>query len=64
VGEECWNSGLHDQLEVVLTSIKLEAVTTNIQLEAAVATTPEAIRIRETLPTASQVLEPYEKPIT
>jgi hypothetical protein len=55
---------LHDQLEVVLTSIKLEAVTTSIQLEAAVATTPEAIRIRETLPTTSQVLEPYENPIT
>jgi hypothetical protein len=45
VGEECWNSSLDGWLEVVPASILLEA---------AVADT------LETLPTASQVLDPYE----
>jgi hypothetical protein len=45
VGEECWNSSLDGWLEVVPASILLEA---------AVADT------LETLPMASQVLDPYE----
>jgi hypothetical protein len=52
---ECWNSGLDDRLEVVAASI---------QLEAAVAATSEAVRLQETLPTASRMLDPYENPIT
>ncbi len=55
VEDECWNSGLNG---------RLEAVTTSIQLEAAVAATSEAARLRETLPTASRVVGPYENPVT
>jgi hypothetical protein len=55
VGEECWNSGLDGWLKAVAASIHLEA--------AAVATS-EAARLRETLPTASRVVGPYENPIT
>jgi hypothetical protein len=55
VGEECWNSDLDD---------RLEAVATSIQLETVVVATSEAARLRETLPTASRVLDPYEKPVT
>jgi hypothetical protein len=42
----------------------LEAVVTSIQLEAAVVATSKAPRLRETLPTASRVLDPYENPVT
>jgi hypothetical protein len=55
VGEEYWNSGLDGWLEAVAASIQLEAV---------VVATSKAARLRETLPTASQVLVPYETPIT
>jgi hypothetical protein len=55
VGEEYWNSGLDGWLEAVAASIQLEAV---------VVATSKAARLRETLPTASQVLDPYENPIT
>jgi hypothetical protein len=55
VGEECWNSGLIDRLEVVAVSIQLEVV---------VVATSKATRLRETLSMASWVLNPYENPIT
>jgi hypothetical protein len=55
VGEECWNSGLDS---------RLEAVAANIQLEAAVVATSKYVRLRETLYKASQVLDPYENPVT
>jgi hypothetical protein len=51
-------------LEAVAVSIHLEAVAASIQLEAAVAATSEAARLRETLPMASRVLDPYENPVT
>jgi hypothetical protein len=60
----CWNSGLDGRLEVVAASIHLKAVAASIHLEAAVAATSEAARLRETLPTASRVVGPYENPIT
>jgi hypothetical protein len=55
VGEECWNSDLDGRLEVVAASI---------QLEAAVVAMSKSTWLRETLPTASRVLDPYENPIT
>jgi hypothetical protein len=55
VGEEWWNSGLDTPLEVVAASIQLEAV---------VAATSKYARLHEILPTASQVLDPYENPVT
>jgi hypothetical protein len=61
VGEECWNSGLDGMLKAVAVSIHLEAVAASIQLQATVATTSKATRLRETLPTTSRVLDPYEK---
>jgi hypothetical protein len=64
VGEECWNSGLYGRLEAVTASIHLKAVVASIQLEAVMAATSEATRLRETLPTASRVVGPYENPIT
>jgi hypothetical protein len=50
-------------LEVVSSSIPLEEVAASIQMETVVATTSEAVRLRETLSTASRVLAPYEKPV-
>jgi hypothetical protein len=64
VGVECWNSGLDGRLEAVAASIHLNAVVASIQLETVVATTSEAALLRETLPTTSQVLGPYENPVT
>jgi hypothetical protein len=64
VGEECWSSGLDGQLESVVASIHLKAVVASIQLEEAVAATSVAAWLRETLPTASWVLGPYESPVT
>jgi hypothetical protein len=55
VGEENWNSDLHDRLEVVAASI---------HLEAAVAATLKFARLRETLPRTSSMLDPYENPVT
>jgi hypothetical protein len=55
VGEEWWNSGLDTPLEVVAASIQLEAV---------VAATSKYAWLHEILPTASQVLDPYENPVT
>jgi hypothetical protein len=49
--------GLALQLEVPI------AAAASIQLKA-VAATLEAARLRETLPTASRVLGPYENPVT
>jgi hypothetical protein len=63
VGEECWNSGLDGRLEAVVANIHLKAVAASIHLEAAAATS-EAARLRETLPTASWVVGPYENPVT
>jgi hypothetical protein len=63
VGEECWNSGLDAQLEVVAGSIHLEVVAASIQLEVAVVATSKSIRLWETLPTASRVLDPNENPV-
>jgi hypothetical protein len=54
-GRECWNSDL---------DARLEAVAASIQLEAAIAATSKSDRLRETLPTTSWVLDPYENPIT
>jgi hypothetical protein len=62
--EECWNSGLDGRIEAVATSIHLEVVAVSIQLEAAVVATSKAARLRETLPTASRVLDPYENHVT
>jgi hypothetical protein len=42
----------------------LKAVAANIQLEVVVVATSEAARLRETLPTASRVLCPYENLVT
>jgi hypothetical protein len=64
VGEECWNSSLDGRLEAVAVNIHVKAVATNIQLEVMVAATSEATQLWETLPTASQVLGPYENPVT
>jgi hypothetical protein len=64
VGEECWNSGLDGWLEVVVASIHLKAVAASIQLEVVVVAMLEAARLRETLPTASWVMGPYENPVT
>jgi hypothetical protein len=55
VGEGCWNSDLNGRLEAVVASI---------QLEAAVVATLEVVRLRETLPTTSHVLGPYENSVT
>jgi hypothetical protein len=63
VGEECWNSSLDGQLETVVVSIHLEAVAASIHLEA-VAATSKVVWLRETLPTTSRVLDPYENPVT
>jgi hypothetical protein len=63
VGEECFNSGLDGRLEVVVASINLKAVAANIHLEA-VMTPSKAARLRETLPTASRLVGPYENLIT
>jgi hypothetical protein len=57
VGEECWNSGLNARLEVVVASMHLAVVAASIQLEAAVAATSKSGWMRETLPTASRVLD-------
>jgi hypothetical protein len=63
VGEESWNSDLDGRLEAMVASIHLKAVMASIHLEVAAATS-EAARLRETLPTASWVVGPYENPIT
>jgi hypothetical protein len=63
VGEECWNSGLDGRLEAVAASILLKVVVASIHLEATAATS-EAARLRETLPTASRVVGPYDNPTT
>jgi hypothetical protein len=49
VGEECWNSSLDARLEMVAANIHLEAV----------AATSKSVRLQETLPTTSQVLDLY-----
>ncbi len=54
VGEECWNSGLDGRWEAVVISIHLEVV----------AATLKFARLRETLPTASWVLDPCDNPVT
>jgi hypothetical protein len=64
VGEEYWNSGLDGQVETVVANIHLKVVAASIQLEAAVASTLEAARLRETLPMTSRVLGLYENPVT
>jgi hypothetical protein len=64
VREECWNSRMDGRLEAVPTSIQLEAVVASIQLEAVVVAMSGAARLQEILPTASQLLDPYENPIT
>jgi hypothetical protein len=63
VGEECWNSGLDERLEAVAASIHLKAVVASIHLEAATAMS-EAAWLRETLPTTSWVVGPYENAAT
>jgi hypothetical protein len=64
VGEECWNSDLDGRLETMATSVLLKVVAACIHLEAEVATTSEATRLWETLPTTSQVFGLYENPVT
>jgi hypothetical protein len=44
--------------------MQLETVAGSIQLEAAAAAMSEAAQLRETLPTTSRVLDPYENPVT
>jgi hypothetical protein len=55
VEDECRNSALDAQLEAVAASIHLEAM---------VAATSKSTQLRETLLVASQVLDPYENPVT
>jgi hypothetical protein len=55
VGEECWNSSL---------DARLEAVAVSIQLEAVVAASSKSVRLQETLPMASLVVDPYEEHVT
>jgi hypothetical protein len=64
LGDECWNSGLDGQLEVVVASIHLKALAASIQLEVAVVATSVAARLRKTIPTTSRVVGPYENPVT
>jgi hypothetical protein len=64
VGEECWNFALDGRLEALVANIHLEAVVGSIKLEVAVAATSKPTRLRQTLPTASQVLDIYENPVT
>jgi hypothetical protein len=54
VEEESWNSGLDARLEEVAASIQLEVV----------QTTSKSARLRETFPTTSWVLDPYENTVT
>jgi hypothetical protein len=63
VEEECWSSSLNARLEAVAVSIHLEAMMTSIHLEA-VAATSKSIRLRETLPTVSRMLDPYKNLVT
>jgi hypothetical protein len=64
LGDECWNSGLDGQLEVVVASIQLKALAASIQLEVAVVATSVAARLRKTIPTTLRVVGPYENPVT
>jgi hypothetical protein len=60
VGEDYWNSGL----EVTGTkNLHLEVAVTRIQLEV-VAVTLKVTWLREVLPMASRVFDPYENPVT
>jgi hypothetical protein len=45
-------------------SIHLKAVAASIQLEAVVVAMSKVARLRETLPTASRVVGPFENPVT
>jgi hypothetical protein len=45
-------------------SIHMEVVAASIQLEAVVVATSESTQLRETLPMASWVLDPYENLVT
>jgi hypothetical protein len=51
-------------LKALATSIHLKVVVASIQLEATVVATSEVVRLRETLPTASWVIGPYENLVT
>jgi hypothetical protein len=64
MGGECWNYGMYGRMEAVVASIQPQVVAASIHLEAAVAATSEAAQLWETLPTTSQVLGPYENPVT
>jgi hypothetical protein len=64
VGEEWYNSGLDGWLEAEAASIHLKVAAVSIQLEAVVAAMSEAAWLRETLLTTSQVVAPYENPVT
>jgi hypothetical protein len=64
LGEGYWKSGLDGRLKAVVASNQLKAVAASIQLEVVVAATSKAARLQETLPMASQVLDPYENPVT
>jgi hypothetical protein len=55
---------MYGRMEAVVASIQPQAVAAIIHLEAAVAATSEAAQLWETLPTTSQVLGPYENPVT
>jgi hypothetical protein len=48
----------------VVASIHLEAVVASIHLEVMTVATSEAAQLRETLPTSSRVVGPYENPVT
>jgi hypothetical protein len=63
VVEEYWNCGQDGQLEAVAGNIHMEVVAASIHLEAAMAATLKHMRLRETLPTASRVLDPYENTV-
>jgi hypothetical protein len=64
VGEECRKSGLDGRLEAMAASFHLKAMVDSIYLDATAAATSEAARLRETLPTASWVVGPYENTAT
>jgi hypothetical protein len=65
VGDECWNFDLDGRLEAVVANIHLEAIAASyMQVEVTMAATSKVARLRETLPTASRVLDLYENPVT
>jgi hypothetical protein len=65
VEEECWNTGLDDQLEAVVASIHLEMVVAScMQVEAVVVTTSKATLTAGDLPHSITGVGPIWEPCT